>query len=264
MLYGIACSYNKRPHMTIAQTTNSGQHRTEGWSIVVVVPLYNENDSVPRLVDALSAQLDPGRDRVVLVNDGSTDGSAERCDEAAQANPSIQVIHLEPNRGKTEALKAGFAAAQADVVVTIDGDLQDDPEEIPRLLEALHGGLDLVCGWKQQRRDSWKKRWSSRVYNEFCARIFGLNLHDINTGFKAMRIDVARACVLKHDYHRLIPAIAAAQGFRVGEVPVQHHARVHGNSKYGFERYWRGLRDAARLWWEIRTGALPRLPRKVG
>ena len=259
MLYGIARSYNQRATMTITQATDSGRNRTAGWSITIVVPIYNENDSIPRLVDALARQLDPDRDRVVFVNDGSTDGSAERCDEAAQARPYIRVIHLEPNRGKTEAIKAGFAAAEGNVVVTMDGDLQDDPQEIPRLLEALDRGLDLVCGWKQQRRDPWVKRWSSRVYNGVCARLFGLHLHDINSGFKAMRVEVARAAVLKHDYHRLIPAVAAAQGFRVGEIPVEHHPRRHGASKFGFERYWQGLRDAIRLWWEIRTGRLQRV-----
>jgi dolichol-phosphate mannosyltransferase len=196
---------------------------------------------------------------VVLVDDGSTDGSTGRCDEIAAARPEVEVIHFPSNRGKTEALAAGFARAAGDVVITLDSDLQDDPAEIPRFLEAIAQGLDLVCGWKVRRQDPWSKRCASRLYNGATARVFGLRLHDINCGFKAMRIEVARAAVLKHDYHRLIPAIAAAQGFRVGEIAVRHHPRRHGTSKFGLERYWRGLRDVGRLWWEIQRGRIGRV-----
>ncbi len=230
-------------------------------SLCVVVPVFNEAKTLRPLVEGILRTAVGRECRIVLVDDGSTDGSAARCDELVRAHDGVEAIHFAANRGKTEALAAGFARAQGDIVITMDSDLQDDPAEIPRLLAALDSGLDLVCGWKRTRHDPWTKRFASRVYNGCTARVFGLRLHDINCGFKAMRIEVARAAVLRHDYHRLIPAIAAAQGFRVGEIAVQHHARAHGQSKFGIERYWRGLRDVARLWWEIRTG---RIPKRVG
>jgi len=216
----------------------------------VVVPVYNEAETILPLVDAILAAAPSAR--ILLIDDGSTDGSAARCDEAAAAHGSVEVMHFERNRGKTEALAAGFAWADGDIVITLDSDLQDDPAEIPRFLQALDGGLDLVVGWKAHRNDPWHKRWPSRVYNGFNARLFGLRLHDINCGFKAMRIEVAKGLRLHHDYHRLIPILAAAQGYRVGEIAVRHHPRRHGASKFGLERYWRGLRDVTRVWLELR------------
>jgi glycosyltransferase involved in cell wall biosynthesis len=229
--------------------------------VAVVVPVFNERDTVAPLVDRILKNTSADRCAVILVDDGSTDGSAQACDDVARAHPEVDVIHFAQNMGKTQALAAGFARAHGDVVITIDADLQDDPAEIPRFLAALEGGLDMVCGWKRRRQDPWTRRWASRVYNGATARLFGLKLHDINCGFKAMRLEVARAAVLKHDYHRLLPAVAAAQGFRVGEIAVRHHSRRHGASKFGFERYWRGFRDASRLWWEIRSGKITKTTR---
>lgn len=220
--------------------------------LTVIVPLFNEVDTLLPLVDAV-LQSAPSNCRILLIDDGSTDGSAARCDEAAARHGGVAVIHFDRNRGKTEALMAGFAAAQGDMVVTMDADLQDDPAEIPRFLEALDGGLDLVVGWKADRKDPWHKRWPSRVYNGFTAMLFGLKLHDINCGFKAMRVEVAKNLCLEHDYHRLIPVLAAAMGYRVGEIVVRHHPRRHGSSKFGLERYWRGLRDVMRVWRETRA-----------
>lgn len=211
----------------------------------MVVPVYNEAETVKPLVDAIRAAYAGAR--IILVDDGSSDGSGARCDDAARL-PGVEVEHFASNRGKTEALKAGIARATGDVVVTIDSDLQDDPAEIPRFLAKLDEGFDLVCGWKSDRQDPWHKRWASKVYNGFTARLFGVRLHDINCGFKAMRIEVARSLELERDYHRLIPVIAAAKGYRVTEIAVRHHPRRHGKSKFGFERYWRGLRDVSHLW----------------
>lgn len=218
--------------------------------VCVIVPIFNETETIVPLVDAILAAA-PGS-KILLIDDGSTDGSSARCDEAASRHTGVQVLHFPENRGKTEALKAGFSAADARIVFTMDADLQDDPVEIPRFLEALDGGLDLVVGWKADRKDPWHKRWPSRVYNGFTAMLFGLRLHDINCGFKAMRLEVAKNLRLGHDYHRLIPVLAAAQGYRVGEIVVRHHPRRHGSSKFGLERYWRGLRDVMRVWLETR------------
>lgn len=242
-----------------SKTANDARTRPR---VCIIVPIYNESDTLEPLVRSVLSHCSGVPLQLVLVNDGSTDASASQCDAIAQRHPEVEVIHFPKNRGKTEALAAGFARAQGEIVITMDSDLQDDPAEIPRFLDAIAGGLDLVCGWKQQRHDPWSKRWASRVYNGFTARVFGLRLHDINCGFKAMRSAVARAAVLKHEYHRLIPAIAAAQGFQVGEIVVRHHPREFGTSKFGIERYWRGLRDVARLWWEIRMGRIGPANRK--
>jgi len=217
-----------------------------------VIPVYNEEATVGPLVEAVLRSVMPRPCSVILVDDGSTDQSGVRCDEAARSNPDVEVIHFAVNRGKTAALTAGFACAIGEVVVTIDSDLQDDPAEIPRFLAALDEGFDLVCGWKADRKDPWHKRWASKVFNGITARLFGLRLHDINCGFKAMRIEVAKGLELQRDYHRLIPVLAAAAGYRVTEIAVRHHPRRHGKSKFGFERYWRGLRDVFRLWWDLR------------
>ncbi len=217
----------------------------------VVVPVFNEAETILVLVNAIFAVAPVCR--ILLIDDGSTDGSAARCDEAAAAHKSVEVVHFDYNRGKTAALMAGFARADGDVVITMDSDLQDDPVEIPRFLAALDGGLDLVVGWKADRKDPWHKRWPSKVYNGFTGMLFGLTLHDMNCGFKAMRLEVAKSLRLERDYHRVIPVLAAAQGYRVGEIAVRHHPRRHGVSKFGLERYWRGLRDVMRVWWGIRT-----------
>jgi glycosyltransferase involved in cell wall biosynthesis len=224
----------------------------------IVVPVYNEAETIQPLIEAILKSAPPCR--IILVDDGSTDGSGARCDEAAARHAGIDVIHFDANRGKTEALSAGFAQADADIVITMDSDLQDDPAEIPRFLEALDGGLDLVCGWKADRKDPWHKRWASRVFNGFTAMLFGVKLHDINCGFKAMRSEVTKSLCLQHDYHRLIPVLAAAQGYRVGEIKVRHHPRRHGTTKFGFERYWRGLRDVMRLWRELRAQSRGQTP----
>jgi len=224
-------------------------------SVYVVIPVYNEADTLEALAAHVLSELSGRRGRVVFVDDGSTDDSGAICDRLSEKYENVETVHFDRNRGKTAALAAGFArTGDADAVITMDSDLQDDPVEIPRFIAALEDGLDLVCGWKKQRHDPWTKRWPSKVYNGFTARVFGLRLHDINCGFKAMRGDVARAAVLRHDYHRLLPAIAKAQGFRVGEIVVNHHPRRFGQSKFGLERYWRGLRDVARLWWEVQRG----------
>jgi dolichol-phosphate mannosyltransferase len=226
--------------------------------------VFNEADTVEPLVSQVLRHGGTSVRRVILIDDGSTDGSAERIAEIASANPQVESVRFAENRGKTAALAAGFALATGDIVITMDSDLQDDPAEIPRFVEAVRSGLDLVCGWKKERHDPWTKRWASRLYNGFTARVFGLRLHDINCGFKAMRIEVARGLVLNHDYHRLLPVIAHAQGFRVDEIVVRHHPRAFGRSKFGFERYWRGLRDVARLWWEIRTGQISGVDARSG
>lgn len=213
--------------------------------VSVVIPVYNERESVRPLAQELLVVLrDLGRrTEVLFVDDGSTDGTSEVLADLAAAEPEIAVVRLRRNFGKAAALMAGFREARGDAIVTIDGDLQDDPAEIPRLLAELEAGADLVSGWKRDRQDSWSKRAASRVFNGVTSRMSGVRLHDLNCGFKAYRAEVVRSLALTGDQYRYIPVLAANEGFRVSELPVNHRPRAFGRSKYGLERYVRGFLD---------------------
>ena len=221
--------------------------------ITFVVPIYNERDTIEALVERIQEHTGDHQSTILLIDDGSTDDSREIIHRLAEQSPSIEAIYFNHNRGKTAALAEGFARARGDVVFTLDSDLQDDPAEIPRFLAKLDEGYDLVCGWKQVRHDRWTRVLLSCLYNSLVSRLLNTQLHDVNCGFKAMRIDVAQGLELRADYHRLIPVLAARAGFRIAEIPVKHHPRRYGKSKYGLERYWKGLRDVCALWWHLRT-----------
>jgi glycosyltransferase involved in cell wall biosynthesis len=213
--------------------------------ISVVVPIYNEERSVALLYEELQAALDPLPDEweVVYVDDGSTDESFAALTRLHSRASNVRVVRLRRNFGKAAALAAGFAEATGDVVVTIDGDLQDDPSEIPHLLAKLDEGFDLVSGWKTRRRDPLTRRIPSKLFNWVAGRMSGLHLHDMNCGLKAYRRDVVRGLVLYGELHRFIPVLAHEQGYRVAELPVNHRPRGHGRSRYGLERYLRGFLD---------------------
>ena len=213
--------------------------------ISVVVPVYNEERSVALLLDELRSTLEGvGADwQAVFVDDGSTDGTFAALTRLHAAADNVRVVRLRRNFGKAAALAAGFAQAQGDVIVTIDGDLQDDPAEIPRLLAKLDEGFDLVSGWKTRRRDPWSRRLLSRIFNGVAGRISGIRLHDMNCGFKAYRADVVRGLPLYGELHRFIPVLAHYRGYRIAELPVNHRPRAHGRSRYGLERYLRGFLD---------------------
>jgi len=213
--------------------------------VSVVIPVYNERESVrPLSAELLTVLRSLGRRiEILFVDDGSTDGTSDILADLAGEEPEIAVVRLRRNFGKAAALMAGFREARGDAIVTIDGDLQDDPAEIPRLLAELEGGADLVSGWKRDRQDSWSKRAASRVFNGVTAKMSGLGLHDLNCGFKAYRAEVVRTLALTGDQYRYIPVLAADEGFRVSEIPVNHRPRRYGSSKYGFERYLRGFLD---------------------
>lgn len=230
--------------------------------ISFIVPIYNERDTIEALVDSIRENCVGHTLQIILIDDGSTDDSKDVIDANSARHSDVAGAHFERNQGKTAALSRGFSMAEGDVVITMDADLQDDPQEIPRFLAAVEEGSDMVCGWKSLRRDPLSRRLLSRIYNEFVGRVFGLALHDINCGFKAMRSEVAKGLDLRHDYHRLIPVIAARQGYTVSEIEVKHHPRRHGKSKYGLERYWKGLRDVSRLWWELRRDGYRRMTRR--
>ena len=213
--------------------------------ISVVIPVFNEAESLPILHDELvkvaaQARLDLD---VWFVDDGSTDGSWGIIAELAGKHPSVHGIRFRRNFGKASALSAGFQAARGQIVMTLDADLQDDPAEIPRFLSELDAGLDVVSGWKKLRHDPWHKVAPSRVFNWMVSRLTGVALHDHNCGMKVYRAEVFREVRLYGELHRFIPVLAAARGFRVGEVVINHRPRRFGRSKYGVRRFIKGFLD---------------------
>ena len=213
--------------------------------ISVVVPVHDEERSVALLYDELRSALQPLDTpwEAIFVDDGSTDGTFSALTRLHDAEANVRVVRLRRNFGKAAALVAGFDQASGETVVTIDGDLQDDPSEIPRLLAKLDEGFDLVTGWKTRRRDPISRRILSRIFNRVTSAFSGVRLHDMNCGLKAYRAEVVHGLRLYGELHRFIPVLAHYRGFRIAELPVNHRAREHGRSRYGVERYLRGFLD---------------------
>ncbi len=213
--------------------------------ISVVIPVHDEERSVALLYDELRSALEPldTEWEAVFVDDGSTDGTFAALTRLHSAACNVRVVRLRRNFGKAAALVAGFDQARGDTVVTIDGDLQDDPAEIPRLLAKLDEGFDLVSGWKTRRRDPLSRRILSRIFNSVTSRFSGVRLHDMNCGLKAYRAEVVHGLRLYGELHRFIPVLAHYRGYRIAELPVNHRPRGHGRSRYGIERYLRGFLD---------------------
>jgi glycosyltransferase involved in cell wall biosynthesis len=211
----------------------------------VVIPALNEREALPGLLEEISATCDElGADwEAIVVDDGSTDGTFRMVEDLAASQPRIRGVRLRRNFGKSAALAAGFEHSAGDVVVTIDGDGQDDPADIPLLLERLEAGADLVSGWKRTRRDPVSRRLASKLFNWVSGRVTSLAMHDMNCGFKAYRGECARSLEVYGELHRFLPALAAQQGWRVAEVQVNHRPRRHGRSRFGMERYLRGALD---------------------
>lgn len=211
--------------------------------VSVLLPAYNERDNLRELIPRIREVLTRIERtwEIVVVDDGSTDDTATAV--ADFDDPGIRAVRLRRNSGKSAALSAGFSRLDGDVVVLMDADGQDDPEEIPRLLDALDGGLDLVTGRRAQRNDRFVKRNTSKVYNWATSKVSGVPGRDFNSGFKAMTRDVAVSLEIYGELHRYIPVLAHWNGFVVGEVDVEHHARQHGRSKFGRARFWRGFLD---------------------
>jgi glycosyltransferase involved in cell wall biosynthesis len=213
--------------------------------ISVVIPVHDEERSVALLYDELRSAMEPlGVEwETIFVDDGSTDGTFAALTRLHNASDNIRVVRLRRHFGKAAALGAGFDQARGDTVVTMDGDLQDDPAEIPRLLAKLDEGFDLVSGWKTRRRDPLSRRVLSRLFNSVTSRFSGVQLHDMNCGLKAYRAEVVHGLRLYGELHRFIPVLAHYRGFRIAELPVNHRQREHGRSRYGIERYLRGFLD---------------------
>jgi glycosyltransferase involved in cell wall biosynthesis len=214
-------------------------------AVSVVIPCFNEAGSVAELAGKLVSVLDRiGRTfEILFVDDGSNDGTFDALTKLHESDPRIKVLKFRANFGKSAALQAGFTEAAGDVVITMDADLQDDPDEIPLMLAKIDEGYDLISGWKKVRRDPVEKRVPSKLFNRVTAVLTGVPLHDFNCGFKAYRREVLGEIDLYGEMHRFIPVLAHRKGFRIGEVEVRHHPRAHGKSKFGFERYLRGATD---------------------
>jgi dolichol-phosphate mannosyltransferase len=214
--------------------------------ISIVIPVYNECDSLLPLHQEIAAVAERTglAFEVLFVDDGSTDGSWKIITELARQHSQVHGIRLRRNFGKAAALSAGFHVARGEIIMTLDADLQDDPNEIPRFLNALEqGGADVVSGWKRVRHDPWHKVGPSRVFNALVSWLTGVKLHDHNCGMKCYRAEVFREVRLYGELHRLIPVLAAARGFRVSELAINHRPRKFGRSKYGVRRFVKGFLD---------------------
>lgn len=214
--------------------------------ISIVVPLYNEQDNVAELQRQIAEAMAGMNFEIVLVDDGSTDETASR----ARTSDRVRLLRFEENAGQSAAMFAGIQAAHGDLIATLDGDLQNDPKDIPAMIAKIGEGFDLVCGYRASRKDSAFKRLQSRIANAVRSRFVGDGVRDTGCTLKVMRKECREALVLFNGMHRFIPAMIRNMGFRVAEMPVNHRPRVHGASKYGFgNRAWRATMDMFGVRW---------------
>jgi len=216
--------------------------------ISVVVPVYNEQENVVELVGQVAAALSPREFELIVIDDGSRDDTAERLAELALTREWLRPLFMIRNYGQSAALQAGFDAARGEVIVTLDGDLQNDPADIPELLRLLenHPDIDVISGWRKERQDRMSRRIPSSIANFVISRVTGVRLHDYGCALKLYRAQVVRDLKVYGELHRFIPALAADVGAKIVEVPVRHHARLRGESKYGIDRTFRVILDL--LW----------------
>jgi len=215
----------------------------------VVVPLFNEEENVVLLIDEIDAALTDWDYELVLVDDGSTDATVARI----PVRPRVRVLTLGRNTGQSAAMFAGLTAARGELLALLDGDLQNDPADIPRLAALIDQGADLVCGWRARRQDSWSKRWQSRVANQIRQWFTRDGVHDTGCSLKVMRRACRDALLPFNGMHRFIPALVAAAHFKVVELPVHHRPRLHGTSKYGLaNRAFRAAYDLIGVTWLCR------------
>jgi glycosyltransferase involved in cell wall biosynthesis len=213
--------------------------------VSVIIPVLNEQNTIcilcDRLIEVL-ARLNYSFE-IIVVDDGSTDDTALNAKQNAVSHPEIKVLKCRRNFGKATALNIGFKSSSGRIVITMDGDLQDDPNEIPSMIDKINDGWDMISGWKKNRKDSIGKRLPSLMFNYFTSRMSGVKIHDFNCGFKAYRRKLVDCLNLYGDMHRFIPALANWMGFKITEIPVNHLPRTEGHSKYGIERFSRGWFD---------------------
>jgi glycosyltransferase involved in cell wall biosynthesis len=212
----------------------------------IVIPVYNEEENIPKLYEELKEVLEKlGKDyEIIFVDDGSTDRTYEILKELAEKDKHVKVIRFRRNYGQTAAMYAGFQYAEGDVIITMDGDLQNDPKDIPKLLEKIEEGYDIVSGWRKDRKDKFLTRiLPSKIANWLISKVTGVHLHDYGCTLKAYRKEVAKNYRLYGDMHRFLPAVAKSFGAKITEVVVNHRPRIYGKSKYGIGRTIRVMLD---------------------
>ncbi len=211
--------------------------------ISFVIPVFNEEDSLAILHKEILENINSYSYEIIFIDDGSTDKSYEIIKDISGKDKNVKAIKFRRNFGKADALQAGFSYVTGDVVFTMDADLQDNPIEIPRFINEIINGYDLVSGWKKKRHDPLSKKIPSKIFNFITSKAVGLKLKDFNCGFKAYKAQVVKELDIYGDMHRYIPALAFAKGFKIKEIVVEHRERKFGKSKYGIERYLRGFFD---------------------
>ena len=209
----------------------------------IVIPILDEEENLVPLVEEIKSVLTNISYEIIFIDDGSTDESLNILIGLKNSEENVRVIKHKRNFGKAIALKTGFSAAQGQITITMDGDLQDNPAEIPRFIEQIKNGNDIVCGWRAKRRDNILKRWPSRIYNLLVRTMCGIKIHDMNCGFKAYDTDLAKSLNLYGDMHRYTPVLGKMNGAKISEIAINHRPRLHGKSKYGSKRLLRGFFD---------------------
>ncbi|HSD98653.1 MAG TPA: glycosyltransferase family 2 protein [Patescibacteria group bacterium] len=227
--------------------------------ISAVIPVFNEQESLPEFYKRLSnslSKIDKSHE-IIFVDDGSTDGSLDIMKKFAAKDKHVKILSFRKNQGKSEGLTLGFQMAKGDIIVTLDADLQDVPEEIERLYKKAKEGYELVCGWRKNRRDPVQKVISSKFFNFIAKAFWGLDLHDYNCGLKLYSQEAAKSLRMYGGMHRFIPLLVYGQGFLVTEVPIEHRERMYGKSKYGFSKLWKDLPDILTMLFLTKYGKRP-------
>lgn len=225
----------------------------------IIIPVFNEEGSLNALVESINISIKDIKKynlitdhEIIFISDGSTDNSEKIIRSIIEKNRHIKLISFRANFGKSKALATGFKYAKGDIIITMDADLQDDPKEIKRFIEKIDEGYDMVSGWKENRLDPLEKRLPSKFFNWVTSKFSGVDIHDFNCGFKAYKKEVTKSVAIYGEFHRYIPVLAQRNGFKVGEISVTHHKREHGKSKFGCERYLRGMFDAISSWFLLK------------
>ena len=233
--------------------------KNDNCELSVIIPLYDEEESLRELYERIiqAAEKTVQSFEIIFIDDGSQDDSLKILQALHERDSRVKVISFRKNYGKSAALSEGFHYCSGDIVITMDADLQDDPAEIPHLIKKINEGYDLVSGWKKKRYDPWLKKVTSKFYNFVTSRMSGITLHDFNCGLKAYRRAVVKEIRLYGQLHRFVPVLAHWQGFRVGEVVVQHHARKFGKTKFGPSRFAHGFFDILTVMFLLRFKRRP-------
>ena len=235
----------KRYHHKPQHSAPSERPKLSFKKISIVIPLFNEEESIIPLSHEIRKSISRLNTNyeVILIDDGSTDSSLQKLKEITKTDNRFKYLSFRKNYGKSASLHIGFKAATGDVVVTMDADLQDDPQEIPSLLKKLDEGYDLCSGWKKKRQDPFIKKISSKFFNYVTRVISGIKIHDFNCGLKAYRKEVVESVKVYGELHRYIPVLAKWQGYKITEIPVMHHPRRYGKTKFGISRFFKGFID---------------------